>query len=87
MPKTVAQFYTPKAAADVCGLTPERIAKLCEKMDCPVVVYSIPTRENTVGSGGYLVPAEMLQRFSDMLDEMDGEMLVRLSGDEDRRAE
>jgi len=74
-------FYTPKAASDLSGLTPERINKLCEKLGCPVVVYRIPTRESTLGHGGYLVPARMLERFGAMLEEMDSKMLVRLSGE------
>ena len=83
-------FYTPKAAAEVCGLTPERIVKLCEKLGTPVVVHTIPTRENAVGNGSYLVPARMLERFGAMMDEIDRKMLVKLTDGEDgegRRAE
>lgn len=77
-------FYTPKAASALSGLTPERIDRLCEKLGCPVVVYSIPERERgNAGVGGYLVPAPMLERFGAMLDEMDSRMLVRLSGGPD----
>lgn len=87
MAKTVAQFYTPRAASEVSGLTPERIVRLCEQIGAPVVVYSIPKHPDGMGQGGYLVPAEMLRRFGDMMEGIDREMLVRLSGDEDRGAE
>lgn len=77
-------FYTPQAASQLTGLTPERIAKLCEKLDCPVAVSRIPNRENEgIGTGCILIPARVLRRFSDMLDEMDNRMLVRLSGELD----
>ena len=83
-------FYTPKAASELVGLTPERISKLCEQIGAPVVVYRVPNRENEgAGLGGYLVPAPMLKRLGDMLESVDREMLVRLSGGpdgEDREA-
>ena len=49
----------------------------------PVVVYRVPTRESHgVGTGGYLVPAPMLERFGAMMDEAGQKMLVRLSGED-----
>ena len=77
-------FYTPFAASQVVGLTPEKLIRLCEKLDCPVAVTRIPSREHEgVGTGCILIPAQVLRRFGTMLDEMDSRMLVRLSGELD----
>lgn len=77
-------FYTPLAASQIVGLTPEKLIRLCEKLDCPVAVTRIPNRENEgAGAGCILVPAQVLRRFGTMLDEMDSRMLVRLSGELD----
>ena len=77
-------FYTPLAASQIVGLTPEKLIRLCEKLDCPVAVTRIPSHENEgVGAGCILIPAQVLRRFGTMLDEMDSRMLVRLSGELD----
>lgn len=77
-------FYTPFAASQIVGLTPEKLIRLCEKLDCPVAVTRIPSRENEgVGAGCILIPAQVLRRFGTMLDEMDSRTLVRLSGELD----
>ncbi len=83
MAKPVAQFYTPKAASELVGLTEERIVKLCEQIGAPIAICRVPNRENEgAGIGCYLVPAEVLKRFSDMMESIDGEMLARLSGED-----
>ena len=76
-------FLTPKAAAEACGLTPERIVNLCEKLGCPAIVYKLPTRPDGMGNGEYIIPASIVDRLSAMVSDMDGKMLVRLTGDED----